>query len=223
MALNVTATRALQAGFLTAYPCGVAQPDASNVNYSPGIDRANMVTARVGVGGQVCIYASAEVDVIVDVLGAYGSTGSAPYEPVVPARVFDSRFAGEPSVPSPSSVRCRPATAVVLNPPQTARRRWLQGLSLRSSPLMSNINRGRARWPTRPRSSVRQTVQTSRAPDGGRCGSLVRLSHEAIAAANPSACRLAPGTVLHRPRRQRRIGHAGGAAAAPPAQAAAST
>ncbi len=148
VALNITATRALQAGFLTAYPCGVAQPDASNVNFTPGVDRANMVTARVGVGGQVCIFASAEVDVVVDVLGSYGSAGSAPYEPVLPARVFDSRFAGttEPGTERPISVAGRvpaAATGVVLN--LTATRTTTNGFAKvypcgEAPPDVSNIN-----------------------------------------------------------------------------------
>lgn len=120
VALNITATRAVQSGFITVYPCGVLQPDASNVNYAPGVDRANMVTARVGVGGQVCIFTSAEVDVIVDVLGSYGTAGSAPFEPLVPSRVFDSRFAGTPAPGTEraiglAGVVAPAATAVVLN------------------------------------------------------------------------------------------------------------
>jgi SpoIID/LytB domain protein len=148
VALNVTATRAVQSGFLTVYPCGVGQPDASNVNYAPGIDRANMVTARVGVGGQVCIYTSAEVDVIVDVLGAYGSAGSAPYEPVVPARVFDSRFAGTANPGTERAIALAgqvppAATAVVLN--LTATRTTANGFAKfypcgEVPPDVSNVN-----------------------------------------------------------------------------------
>jgi hypothetical protein len=148
VALNVTATRAVQAGFLTVYPCGVTQPDASNVNFAPGIDRANMVTVRVGIGGQVCIFTSAEVDVIVDVLGSYGSAGSAPYEPVLPARVFDSRFAGTPNPGTERAISLAgqvpaAATAVVLN--LTATRTTTNGFAKvypcgEAPPDISNIN-----------------------------------------------------------------------------------
>jgi SpoIID/LytB domain protein len=148
VALNITATRALQSGFLTVYPCGVSQPDASNVNFVPGADRANMATARVGVGGQVCIYSSAEVDIIVDVLGSYGSAGSAPYEPMVPRRVFDSRFAGTPDPGTERPISMAEfvppaATAVVLN--LTATRTAASGFAKvypcgQTPPDVSNVN-----------------------------------------------------------------------------------
>ncbi|MDQ1424032.1 MAG: hypothetical protein QOD72_1530 [Acidimicrobiaceae bacterium] len=148
VALNVTATRAPQAGFLTVYPCGVGQPDASNVNFAPSVDRANMVTARVGVGGQVCIFASSEVDVIIDVLGSYGSAGSARYEPVVPTRVFDSRFAGTPTVGAERAISLAgqvpaSASAVVVN--LTATRTTTNGFAKfypcgEAPPDISNIN-----------------------------------------------------------------------------------
>src|SRR5690606_36451137 len=34
--LNVTATETDSFGFVTAYPCGAARPNASNLNFSPG-------------------------------------------------------------------------------------------------------------------------------------------------------------------------------------------
>ena len=59
--VNVTATQAAADGFLTAYPCGAAVPEASNVNYVAGQDRAASAVVPVGTGRSVCVYSSAAV------------------------------------------------------------------------------------------------------------------------------------------------------------------
>ncbi len=92
VALNVTAVGPDGGGFLTVFPCGAGQPNASNVNYKPRQDIANAVVAAVGAGGKVCVATSAATDLIVDVNGAFPidttiSTAS-------PARVHDSRATG---------------------------------------------------------------------------------------------------------------------------------
>ncbi len=91
VALNVTATQADQPGFLTVYPCGQAQPPTSTVNYGANQNVANMAQVRVGSGGQVCIFTMSKVDVVVDVLGWYGTGATAGYAPLTPTRVLDTR------------------------------------------------------------------------------------------------------------------------------------
>jgi SpoIID/LytB domain protein len=91
VAVNVTATGAQAPGFLTVYPCGVDRPLASNVNYGPGDNVANMAQVRLGVGGQICIYALATVHVVVDVLGWYGDAATSGYQPLTPTRALDTR------------------------------------------------------------------------------------------------------------------------------------
>jgi trimeric autotransporter adhesin len=90
--LNVTAVGPDAGGFLTVYPCGVPQPNASNVNYKPGQDIANAVVTAIGAGGKVCVATSAQTDLIVDVNGAL------PVETTLstrtPARIHDTRPAG---------------------------------------------------------------------------------------------------------------------------------
>ena len=88
--LNATVTNPNGAGFITAWPCGAARPLASNVNYVAGEDVPNLVVVRVGAGGQVCFSGNETVDLVIDVMGWFGATGSA-YEPVFPVRVVDSR------------------------------------------------------------------------------------------------------------------------------------
>ncbi len=68
--LNVTATSPVTDGFLAVYPCGVAPPATSNVNYRAGQTIANAVVVKVGTGGQVCVFSSSSTHVIVDVTGS---------------------------------------------------------------------------------------------------------------------------------------------------------
>jgi L,D-peptidoglycan transpeptidase YkuD (ErfK/YbiS/YcfS/YnhG family) len=59
IALNLTLTDQTDETYLTAYPTptdGAAPPTASNVNASPGEDRANLVIVRRGDGGKVRIF-----------------------------------------------------------------------------------------------------------------------------------------------------------------------
>ena len=74
---------------MTVFPCGTAVPDASNLNYRAGQTIANAVLARVGAGGQVCVYTSASAGLLVDVNASF------PPRPrltaVDPSRLFDTR------------------------------------------------------------------------------------------------------------------------------------
>jgi hypothetical protein len=67
--LNVTATRAGDRGFMTIHPRNSARPNASNLNFAPGDLIANSVVAPLGGNGMVCIFASTDVELIVDVAG----------------------------------------------------------------------------------------------------------------------------------------------------------
>jgi hypothetical protein len=69
VALNVTVTEASGAGFLTVFPCGVAIPTASNLNYVTGSTVPNAVISKLGTGGKVCLFAQRTTHLIVDVNG----------------------------------------------------------------------------------------------------------------------------------------------------------
>ena len=92
--LNLTAVLPSGAGYLTVFPCGEAQPVASNVNYGPGAVVPNAVLAKVGAGGKVCIYTLADTDLLVDVNG-YVPAGATPTS-LTPARLLETR-AGLPT------------------------------------------------------------------------------------------------------------------------------
>ena len=87
--LNVTATAGSAPGYVTVFPCGSPRPTASNVNIAPGITTPNLVIAKVGIGGKVCLFTSAATHLLGDLSAYVPATTS--YRPVVPVRLLDTR------------------------------------------------------------------------------------------------------------------------------------
>ena len=88
-------------GYLTVYPTGTNPPEASSLNYTPGIAIPNLVTATLGKGGAIDILSSSpDVNIVVDVEGYYEpSTSSSTNEftPLpLPIRVLDTRCSTNP-------------------------------------------------------------------------------------------------------------------------------
>ena len=69
--LNVTVTDPQAAGFVTVFPCGSAQPNASSLNLWRVQTVANAVVVKVGDGGQVCLFTQSATHLIVDVNGYF--------------------------------------------------------------------------------------------------------------------------------------------------------
>jgi trimeric autotransporter adhesin len=90
--LNVTVTEAQAPGFATVFPCGTDVPTASNINYGVGSTVANLVIAKIGVGGTVCIFTQSAAHLIADVNGYFPAATS--YKPLVPARILETRTDG---------------------------------------------------------------------------------------------------------------------------------
>jgi len=67
--INVTAVTPGGSGFITVWPCGVARPLASNLNYVAGDVVPNGVLAPIGSNGKVCLYSLVDTDLVVDVAG----------------------------------------------------------------------------------------------------------------------------------------------------------
>ncbi len=93
VAVNLTATGSASSGYLSAYPCGGATPEVSNVNFGPGETIAGSAFVPVGDDGTVCVFASTPVDVIVDLTGTFSPAGALAFTPAVPTRVYDTRNA----------------------------------------------------------------------------------------------------------------------------------
>ena len=99
LVLNVTATDAVGSGFLRAEPTGTT-PSSSTVNYVARLDSANSVIVPVGAYGMVSVFSSNAAHIVVDVTG-YVTDSAAPvsdaglFVPILTARAYDSRNAGE--------------------------------------------------------------------------------------------------------------------------------
>ncbi len=96
VALNVTAVDAVEPGYVTVFPDGGVQPGTSSVNFPPGEASPNAVVTKVGTDGRIRLFASADVNVVVDVFGWFGPGGDARLFTVVPDRVLDTRVSGGP-------------------------------------------------------------------------------------------------------------------------------
>ncbi len=92
--LNVTVTDTTAASYLTAWPTGTTQPNASNLNWVAGETVPNLVEVTLGTANQVSFYNYAgSTDVVVDLEGFVASTtpGTGLYNPLPPARICDTR------------------------------------------------------------------------------------------------------------------------------------
>src|SRR5207237_4214749 len=93
--LNLTIDSPEALGYVTAFPCGVTMPNASNLNFLAGQTVANAATVAIGTNGMVCFYSTARTHLIVDVDGAYSPAyGTGELNWMQPTRLFDSRLGG---------------------------------------------------------------------------------------------------------------------------------
>ncbi len=127
--LNVTAVDPGASGFLTVFPEGITMPTVSNLNFTPGVTVANLVTVPLSYSGAVSIYNHAgSTNVVVDVEGYYTSSplaiGSGLYNSLSPVRALGTLASGAAIGPNASedvtvtgSLTAVPAnaTAVVVN------------------------------------------------------------------------------------------------------------
>ena len=91
--MNVTVdatTASAYGGYVTAYPCGGAPPNSSNINFVSGQTIANSVVAPLSANGEVCFYVYGQADVLADITGWLAS-GSTVYTAMTPTRFSDTR------------------------------------------------------------------------------------------------------------------------------------
>jgi hypothetical protein len=93
--LNVTATEAVQAGYVSVYPSGTRRPTVSDLNLETiGQTVANLVTVRVGVNGKVTLFTSGGTHLIADIAGYYVPASTASdgrLQAATPERILDTR------------------------------------------------------------------------------------------------------------------------------------
>jgi hypothetical protein len=93
VAMNVTVVSPTGGGYVTAYPDQSTLPSASNVNFSAGETVPNMAVVKVGSDGKVDFHnaSGGTVQLLADMEGCYSTTLGAPFVPVTPVRILDTR------------------------------------------------------------------------------------------------------------------------------------
>jgi hypothetical protein len=73
VAVNMTVVLPVTAGFITAYPTGVARPLAAALNFSAGDVRGNMVIVKIAQTGatNLSVYSTSTTELVGDVVGYY--------------------------------------------------------------------------------------------------------------------------------------------------------
>jgi len=90
--MNVTVADAPAAGYISVSPCDQERPVVSNVNFDPANPTvANLATSKVSSTGEVCFFASAETELIVDVQGWFSPDNAVAYHALSPVRALDTR------------------------------------------------------------------------------------------------------------------------------------
>ena len=92
VALNVTVDNPSAPSYFTVFPTGEGRPNASTLNFVPGLTVANLTLAKVGAGGKVSIWNyDGSARVVADVVGYFSANGGR-FVPVSPTRAVDTRI-----------------------------------------------------------------------------------------------------------------------------------
>jgi hypothetical protein len=172
---NATAVAPDRDGFLTVFPCGRATPATSTLNFTRGAVVPNLVTTAVGVGGAVCFYAIADVDLVADVAAYVPAGGTGITLLAAPERIFDTRSGlGGPAAalgaePRPVQVVGRAgvpagATAAIVNLTATegTGAGFVAAFPCGSTPLVSSLNFAAGQ-------NIANAAIVKLAPDGTMC------------------------------------------------------
>lgn len=88
---NITLVQPDAPGFATVYPCTPQVPDVSVLNHATAQTVANNTIATLSGAGELCVFTSAGADILVDVTGWLGSSGTSRLVPLGPSRGVDTR------------------------------------------------------------------------------------------------------------------------------------
>ena len=92
VAVNLTAIRASDIGFLSAYPCGTPT-EAANLNFRPGGGWAASAIVQVASDDTICVRANVSTDIVVDITGTFDTGTGLRFVPVAPTRSINTRDA----------------------------------------------------------------------------------------------------------------------------------
>lgn len=97
--ITLAATRATEPGHVVVWPCKGAPPTTASLNYRPGPAVSNSTVVALGQDGRLCVQASTQVDLVVDLTATFGSGRG--IDGLTPQRLVDTREA----VPVPAGGR----------------------------------------------------------------------------------------------------------------------
>lgn len=93
VSINITVAGPTKAGFITAYPSDSPRPEASTINFIPGVGAvANQVIVKLSANGDISIYNPFGTSrILIDIAGYYGNIGNR-FVALTPARISDSQY-----------------------------------------------------------------------------------------------------------------------------------
>jgi hypothetical protein len=90
VAVNLTSVNTEADGYVTVYPCGIDRPTVSAVQTVAGRIVAGMAIVPLSANGTFCVYSHTRTDLVIDLFGSYAPGVGDGFQPVPPARVYDS-------------------------------------------------------------------------------------------------------------------------------------
>jgi uncharacterized protein (DUF1501 family) len=108
--VNVTATDPTEAGYVTVWPDGATQPNASNLNFVRGQTIPNLVLAKLGTDGRIGLFnASGSTHLIGDVVGYFVESGGSGMVALAPTRILDTRGGAPGAIGAAKSIELQVA------------------------------------------------------------------------------------------------------------------
>ncbi|HEV2963586.1 MAG TPA: hypothetical protein VG649_17295 [Candidatus Angelobacter sp.] len=163
--LNFTVVPPGKLSFLTAFPCGEAQPLASTLNSDGRIKAVAGIVPGSQTDKSVCVYVTEDSHLVLDIDGYFvpsSNTGSLAFFPVTPCRVVDTRQAagslGGPTLAGNQS-RTFPILSSPCNIPASAQAYSLNYTAVPRAPKLGFLTT----WPT---GQSQPTVSTLNASTG---------------------------------------------------------
>ncbi|MBX9243914.1 N-acetylmuramoyl-L-alanine amidase [Actinotalea ferrariae] len=94
VAVNVSTIGPRGPGNVVAQPAGAGVTGTASVNHLPGHDVSNRTIVPLAGGKVDLVLSGAQSDVVLDVVGWFGPSGTLEFTPIVPARAYDTRTDG---------------------------------------------------------------------------------------------------------------------------------
>jgi lysophospholipase L1-like esterase len=141
VAVNVTSVDARGSGHLTVWPCGTDRPATSTLNIDADSVRSAQTIAALGRDDELCVFASVATDVLVDLQGVFSEGSGDRFDPLLPARVLDTRQTGRKRLLTLAAPEGVSAVAMTITVTGGARPGFLTAYGCTDAPpLASTVN-----------------------------------------------------------------------------------